>query len=96
MKICIDTENAKLSFKRESIAAGIRTCKEEIIPPRSQMIIPTKLNAVGCIMTVPENYGSPLMVANIITDVNDNRAPLVVMNQSTKRLRIPADTQAAQ
>lgn len=73
--------------------SGVRIVREEIIPPRAQKVIDACVYSIGNIMTRLFNFGNGLLVGNIISQVNNNRTELLLLNYSEKRVDIAAKLQ---
>lgn len=95
LKIVIFTNSMKLSFEKESIFPGARTCKYEVIPSRSQVVVPAIANVKGTVMTESFNFDPRLMVARVIANASDNTLPVLLLNQSNDEILQPAGTQIA-
>lgn len=94
-KICIDTNNSRLTFLKDDVLTGIRTARKELIPARTQMIIEGKVNTIGTILEVPFQLENGLMVANGISEVVNNTTPLMVVNPTTHQIELCPNTQLA-
>ena len=94
-KVCIDTANMKLVFAKDDLKAGIRTCREEIIPPRSQTIVEGRVNTVGLVLAVPFQMENGLAIANSIAKAENNSTPIVVLNPTIKEVKLGKFTQLA-
>lgn len=46
LKICVDTTDNSVKFRKETKTSGVRVAKDEVIPPKSQKIIEGKANTI--------------------------------------------------
>lgn len=93
LEVIINLKTFELSFPTDKL--GIRTIKDEVIPPMTQTIIGAKANVVGTIITVPFSLENGLCVANSVPKVTYNKLPIVVMNPCSKSIMLKANTQIA-
>lgn len=91
--VSINTATKKLNFHKNSVAPGIRTLNNVTIPPRSIKAIQAKVNTVGVVATKPFNFNSSLLVANSISNVNNNVTDVLICNPTVNSIKITEDTQ---
>lgn len=94
-EICIDTNTRRLSYKKSSIAPGIRTLKPVTIQPRSQQAILATVYTDGTIITVPFNHEKRILIANCVTEVKDNKIEILVCNPTNKEVELKGNEQIA-
>lgn len=90
--ICIDTNESRLQFKKNTTKSGLRTFEEITVPKRSQMVIKTRVNTVGTIMTLPVQLNSSILVGNSISDVADNVTETLILNLKDELVTIKSGT----
>lgn len=74
---------------------GLRTLRNEIVPPRCQKVVNVAIQSKGPIQTVPFETESPVMIANTVSDVCDNTTEIVVCNPTQETITIREDTQVS-
>lgn len=95
LKISVDISNRRLSFAKNPRKPGIRTMKNEVIPPRSVKAIQARINAAGLIMTVPFQFSQTTTVANSIAQAQNNKTDVLICNVLDQEICIKDDTQVA-
>ena len=95
LRINIETAEGKLRFAKNGIGSGLRTCRDEVVPARSQIVMEGKVNMVGTVLTVPFLMNNGLAIANTIARAEGNKLPIVILNPFQKEIIIRKDTQVA-
>lgn len=94
-KICVDTTDNTVKFRKETKTSGVRVANDQIIPPKTQKIIEGRANTIGTIITVPFQFNNEILIANSVGNVEQNRTLVLIVNNNKQELSLTKGEQIA-